>query len=372
VDFGAGVVSLPARLRVLDLRPGKHCPLPADGPVRWAALDALPQLLTVEWSGPARGIVEAVSAHPGIKFLYWFDAEGDVDLTRTRLDTVRIDGLGLRSVRLPASVRTLYLGRAPAHFDSTPPRTTTTATLQVDVPDAGHGLDLRLFHYGPDVVIPAGLRRSSQLWLWVGGEVSATVLATLTELETLRLTFERPPGAISDLPDLARHSRLHTLQFDSAYALAVDGLPDLPALRELELHGTRRATARAARARYQGSSVTVCTTGAKTDTWLELHVDNPFCNWVDDSRTFGRAACQAYNRWQQAARAVAADDPDRLTAAEQVLRGIVADLNTIDAEHHLIDTLRRDQAWDAYSDLAGQLGVPRAQAEAWFDDGRRF
>src|SRR5262245_53273348 len=70
-DFGAGVTPLGRLIQVLDLRPGKGCRVPVDGPVRWDALHALPHLLTVMWAGPDRGIIEAVAAHPSIKFLYW-------------------------------------------------------------------------------------------------------------------------------------------------------------------------------------------------------------------------------------------------------------------------------------------------------------
>src|SRR5262245_48212431 len=81
VAFGAGTRALPRGTRVLDLRPGWSGIVAVDGPVRWDALDELPHLLTVEWAGPARGIVEALAARPGVQFLYWSDARGDVDLT---------------------------------------------------------------------------------------------------------------------------------------------------------------------------------------------------------------------------------------------------------------------------------------------------
>lgn len=64
-----------------------------------------------DWSGPPRGIVEAMAARPGIQFLYWSNAQGDVDLTATHLTTVRLDGTQLHSVRLPDTVRQLALGR---------------------------------------------------------------------------------------------------------------------------------------------------------------------------------------------------------------------------------------------------------------------
>jgi hypothetical protein len=61
-----------------------------------------------------------------------------------------------------------------------------------------------------------------------------------------------------------------------------------------------------------------------------------------DSTGFGRAACETYNRRRRAAEAVVAHDPDRLAAAEHVLRGLVTDLNAIHDKYDMIDTLRRE------------------------------
>jgi hypothetical protein len=372
VDFGGGIRALHPGTRVLDLRPDTRGIVPVDGPVRWEALDELPHLLTVEWAGPARGIVEAVGARAGIEFLYWSDARGDVDLSATRLVSVRLDGPELRSVRLPASVRQLSLGRVPAAFGADPRTATIGAALQVEAPNEGHQLDLRLFGYGADVVIPEGVRRASTLWLWVGGEVSAAVLCGLTDLEKLHITFDRAPGKVDHLSELGRHVNLRSLEFGDAYGLSVADLPDLPALGSLELHGTRRATAAAAKARYGGGRVKLCVSGAKTDKWLAVHMDNPFRDWVHDSKRFGRDACAAYNRAQQAADAIGTAGPDTIAAAEGVLRGLVAALNAIDDKYGMIDTLRREQAWDGYCHLVKQLEVPMELADQWFDDDRHW
>jgi hypothetical protein len=155
---------------------------------------------------PHRGIVAVLTARPNIQFLYWHDAAGKVDQRSTRLGTVRLDGAGLGCVRLPDTLTSLLLTRPPVG-------------LEVEAPNDGRGLDLRLFQYGPDVVIPDGPRRASQLWLWVGSHVSAGVLAQLTDLTSLRLTFDKPPGVITKLAERGRHTGLHTLQPDDAFGL---------------------------------------------------------------------------------------------------------------------------------------------------------
>jgi len=38
----------------------------------------------------------------------------------------------------------------------------------------------------------------------------------------------------------------------------------------------------------------------------------------------------------------------------------------------MIDTIRRDEAWDIYCHLAQQLEVPTEHADRWFDDERQW
>ncbi|MEV4135662.1 hypothetical protein AB0J72_26235 [Dactylosporangium sp. NPDC049742] len=317
VDFGAGPRWLSPATRVIDLTPAGGL-VPSEGPVDWSQLDLLPDCRTVNWSGPDRGIVDAVAARLGIRFLYWSDAVGDLDLRRTHLGTVRLDGTGLSSVRLPRLIETVLLIRPPAG-------------LRIEAPGEGRHVDLRLFQYGPDVVIPTGLRRTRTVWLWVGGTFSATLLTALHDLEQLRLTFDASPGTLTDLPDLRQHARLRTLQLDDAYGLDPDALPELPQLRQLELNGARRTTATTLRQRFKHGPVELSISGAKSEAWLAANMDNPFRDWAEDSKPFAQAACKAYTRARRAIEAIGPDTPDRLAAGERALRGLVTDLNTIDS-----------------------------------------
>ncbi len=337
--------------RVLNLRPAGGL-VPSVGPVDWTQLDLLPDCLTVYWSGPDRGISDAVSARPGIRFLYWSDAEGDLDLRRTHLGTVRLDGVRLRSVRLPQGIETLLLFEPPDG-------------LRVDAPSEGADLELRLFQHGARVEIPAGLRRTSKIWISVGGEFSAAALATLAELRDLRLTFDATPGVITEPARLSEHPHLHRLELGDAYGLDPASLPVLPQLRSLVLEGARRTTAVRLRGRFRGSPTAVSARRTKSESWLAEHLDNPFRDWVEESPAFGRAACAAYTR---ARRAIDAAPPDGLRAVEQALGDFVADLNAISED---IDTVYREHAWTVCTELAAGL-IPVARVREWFDRDRRF
>lgn len=341
IDLGAGAARVSPRLRYLDLTGKGAIPVPAEGPVDWAQLAKLAECGGIEWDGPERGVIEAIRVH-WISGLTWHNADGDVDLARTRVTGVRIGGAGLRSLTLPVSTEDLRL-------DDPPP------DLRVEAPDLT-GAQVFCEH-SEKVTIPEGLHGIRKLWLRTGERFCFSVLDRLTALEELRVEL-RSPGSLSGLDRLVRHQRLRLLEISNAYDWVPGELPELPSLRRLELDGTREAILVALKTRFAGSTVEVEAEGAMPDGWLAEHIDNPFRDWVEESEPFGAAACEAYNR---AVAGVQAGD------AEGALRGLAADLDALDEEYGLIDTMLREEAWEIFLELAESAGVPQELAEAWFD-----
>ncbi|MBF9132179.1 hypothetical protein I0C86_24985 [Plantactinospora sp. S1510] len=355
VDFGAGPVTVPAWTTWVNLTGGRSgIPVPTDGPVDWTQLDKLPYCHSLLWSGAERGVVAALSKH-GITGLEWRDASGEIDLTSTALDGLRLTARGLRRLRLPASLTSMFLQDPPP-------------TVDVDAPESGRRIELLLFFGDQEPAIPAGLRSAGKVWLKVGRKFSARTLHGLAALESLDIELLDPPGTLTDTEELGVHQKLHTLLIENAYDWDPATLPELPALRELELNGTRRTTAAAVRARFKGTGVEVSVSGARSERWLAANIDNPFMDWVDDSKPFAIAACKAYTKALKAVDAIPADAPDRLPLAETVLRGFVADLDAVQEKYHLIDTLNREHAGEVFAGLAARAGVPEETAEGWFDD----
>jgi hypothetical protein len=118
--------------------------------------------------------------------------------------------------------------------------------------------------------------------------------------------------------------------------------------------------------------VTVSASGTKTETWLAAHMNNPFRDWVDDSRAFGTAACRAYTTARSAVDAAPAAGPHREPAVQAALRGLIADLNAINARFEQIDTINREHAIDVYLELARHANTDIALAEQWVDEDRQW
>jgi hypothetical protein len=350
VDLGAGPVIVSAGLDELDLSAW-----PADRPMDPALLPLLPRCDRISWTGPDRGLVAALRRHPLVTRLSWSDAPGVVDLHGTRVRHPEVSGKDLREIRLPAGAHSLQIDGADA-----------VRTVLAD--DDGRWLRLHIVAAAPHSVAPSGLGRVRSVSLRGPGVLSAATVAGFTEAHTLLLFWESSPGRLDEPAALAGMTGLRLLEMVDAYGLDVGALPDL-SLRALVADGLRGSAARALRARFRGSGVTLTLSGTKSDSWLATHLDNPFRDWADDDPAAGDAACKAYATALKALGTITA--PAGL-AAEPILRELVRRLNAVDDRFDVIDTIRREEAGDAFLSLAARAGVPSALADEWFDTWRDF
>ncbi|MEK8107271.1 hypothetical protein NKG94_22750 [Micromonospora sp. M12] len=149
-------------------------------------------------------------------------------------------------------------------------------------------------------------------------------------------------------------------------------MPDLAALTQLSISGLRRSIVPALKARYRGAGVGLVIEGAKQDTWLVANLNNPFRDWVDDDARGGAAACKAYASAVRAIDKLPQDRDRRADEAEAVLQSLVEALNGIEQKYEIIDTLRREEACDAFMELAARAEVPSHLADQWLDEWRDF
>lgn len=359
VDFGAGAVTLGAATPRLDLSAGGPTGVPAAGPVDWSALDRLPRCTTLSWAGPDRGLSDALAARPTISSVIWRDAPPVVDLAGTGVLHLTLAGDEPCELRLPRDLRTLEL--------LNPYRGLTVRAV-------GEGRWLRLVMSAAtsDVTVPVGLRRTREVVLEGGGSLSAAPLRVLEELRTLQLRWRKPPGRLTDAGEVAGLRQLAVVELDDGYGLDADTLPELPSLAYLRMSGLRRSIVPALKARYRGTAVRLVVQGAKPDTWLAANVSNPFRDWVDDDSRGGAAACKAYADAVRAVDRVSSSGAARLAEVEPILRTLVETLNSIDQKYEFIDTMRREEAGEAFVALAARAGVQAECADQWFDDWRDF
>ncbi len=360
VDFGAGTVTLGAAIpRLLDLSGAGSMRVPASGPVRWSALDQLPRCTALTWTGPERGLARALADHPIVSSLTWRDAPPVVDLAETGLQHLSLSGAELREVRLPRGLRGLELVAADPGPD-------------VYAADGGRWLRLVLTGADAHTMVPTGLHGVREVALDGGGTMSIGAVRELTELESVRIHWRKPPGQLIDAAVLAGLTRLAVIELVDGYGLDADTLPELPSLTQLSISGLRRSIVSALKARYRGTGMRLVVKGAKPDTWLAANLNNPFRDWVDDDARGGAAACRAYAGAVRTLDKLPQDRDRRADEAEAALRTLVEALHTIDRKYAIIDTVRREEASDAFVELATRADLPAHLADQWFDEWRDF
>jgi hypothetical protein len=321
-------------------------------------LDQLPRCTSLTWAGPDRGLVAALTDHPIIDHLTWTAAPSSVDLRGTGLTSLSISGT-IDLLQLPDGLTSLNL------MDGASVGSVTAA-------EHGVWLLLSITSPTPGAHIPAGLDRLLDLRQIGKGTINATPLSVLRHLESLWLAWHGAPGDLNDATVLGELPRLTRLTLTDAYGIDAHTLPNLPALTGLTIHGLRRTVATAIKARYRCTTIHLRITGAKNDTWPAANLTNPLRDWADDDPRGGAAACKAYAAAVRAVDALPTDAPDRTTAAEPILRNFVQQLNRIDQRYDLIHTLRREEAGDAFVDLATRAGVVTELADQWFNHWRDF
>ncbi|BCY08711.1 hypothetical protein [Actinoplanes sp. L3-i22] len=290
--------------------------------------------------------------------LTWTDATSGLDLRGTGLTSLAVDGpVGV--LHLPAGLASLHL-MAGARVET------------VSVTGQGARLRLTVTSDEPGGSLPSGLDRLRDLRYVGKGTISAAPLSGLRQLESLWLAWRDAPGDLRDAAALSGLPHLAHLTLTDAYGLDAGTLPDLPALTALTIDGLRRTAATAVKARYRRVAVHVSITGAKNDTWLAANLTNPFRDWADDDPRAGAAACKAYAAAVRSIDALPNDAPDRTAAAELILRNFVSQLNRIDQRYELIDTLRREEAGDAFAGLAIRAELSTNHADELFDQWREF
>jgi len=87
-----------------------------------------------------------------------------------------------------------------------------------------------------------------------------------------------------------------------------------------------------------------------------------------------QAACRAY---AEAVRALdklppANDEGATVEAARLILHTLVGRLNAVEGRSGMIDTLRREEAGEAFASLAARSGIRTELANRWFDEWRDF
>ena len=108
---------------------------------------------------------------------------------------------------------------------------------------------------------------------------------------------------------------------------------------------------------------------ARTDEWIKANLDNPLRDWDGREGTKPSVAKKAMKAYTDAYKKLSANkDKDE---ALNILKNFIAIFNEIDKKHH-IDTLEREEIWDAFNMLGELTSLTIKEKENIFEDLRDF
>jgi len=281
---------------------------------------------------------------------------------------------GLKTIDLSRSIiaeLTLEIGDAPLalHVPSTLEKLTIVGPAhRVTVAGGAFAFPFRLRIVSPTIVGPPKGMESVQLVDY--SALRETDSAALSKYSGLsELILRGAPGYLRDARGLAKLKTLRELSIYELYDLDVARWPaSWPALDGIDIQGIEQTDAATLKKALKGIG-TVEIHRARGAKWVEENLGNPLRGWEDDNRAFGRAASAAWKKAKVASTKAGAKT--KKADAKAILDTFVKTLNRL-GQKQLIDTLRREQAGDAYFGIARGMGVSDADAEKWFDAIRDF
>lgn len=355
VELGAGAVEFRRDISTLSVGPRGAYEVRGDAALDFARLDGFPSLTTLRYDGSDASIIGFVERHP-IRELSWQShGQSRIDLSGTAVDQLVVSVDGPLTLAVPPTLTSLVVMGS-------------TAALAVEGATVAWPFALTVHH--DTIEAPAqGLQSTQCLTLNGLTETGTASLSGYTDLRSL--TMRGRPGRLKDVAGLVSHERLAELALFDLYALHGEAWHDRggwPALDDVLIEGLHKQDAAPLKAAL-ASVPRVMISRARSEAWIAANVDNPLRDWDSDGAAFGKAARTAWKKAKTQAQKLGAAASG--TDALAILEAFVVALNRINAKYD-IDTMRREEAFEAYLGLARDLGVADEDSGAAFDSWRDF
>lgn len=355
IDLGVGPYEVRRDLPKLTIGPEGGYELPTDAPADFASLPTFPALTDLDYAGGDARLIGYVERQP-IQHLTWTaHGQSAIDLSASLLNRLTIEVAEPLTLRPPSSLEWLIVDG-------------DASLLTVENIDPRWPFDLTVRH--PVITAPPrGLEAVQCVTLDRLVESGSEALKGYTDLRELRLYGA--PGRLTDAAGVIAQQSLRILWAFGLYGLdgsswhRDDGWPMLDDVLVSGLHKDDAAPIKAALAAVP----TVKITGARSDAWIAANLDNPFRDWDNDGAAFGKAARTAWKKAKTAAQKLGPVGPT--PEANTVLETLVLALNKLNARYD-IDTMRREDAFEAYLGIAGDLGIDDDVSGPLFDQTRDF
>ena len=284
--------------------------------------------------------------------------EAIVDISASGIDDIVIRDSHIEKIVLNRYIQTLYtLGDF-------------STIKEIVCPFEGELLHLGLSNFNSGYLKFKGLRevRSLSIFLLKNYSVDIAEIAnTFPNLEFLKINGQN--ASLRNIEALAKLQHLESVWLSDLYDFdSFVKKTEMPNLRSISLWSVPKVVADKVKKEFKGIDE-LDIKQARTDEWIKANLDNPLRNWDGREGTKPSVAKKAMKAYTDAYKKLSGNK--NKDEAVTTLQNFIAIFNEIDKKHH-IDTLEREEIWEAFKILAELTPLSVNEIEDIFEDLRDF
>ena len=241
---------------------------------------------------------------------------------------------------------------------------------EIVCPFEGELLHLGLSNFNSGYLKFKGLRevRSLSIFLLKNYSVDIAEIAnTFPNLEFLKINGQN--ASLRNIEALAKLQHLESVWLSDLYDFdSFVKKTEMPNLRSISLWSVPKVVADKVKKEFKGIDELEIKQ-ARTDEWIKANLDNPLRNWDGREGTKPSVAKKAMKAYTDAYKKLSGNK--NKDEAVTTLQNFIAIFNEIDKKHH-IDTLEREEIWEAFKILAELTPLSVNEIEDIFEDLRDF
>ncbi|AVM49093.1 hypothetical protein [Capnocytophaga sp. oral taxon 878] len=284
--------------------------------------------------------------------------EAIVDISASGIDEIVIRDSHIEKIVLNRYIQTLYtLGDF-------------STIKEIVCPFEGELLHLGLSNFNSGYLKFKGLREVRSLSIFSDKNYSvdiAEIANTFPNLEFLKINGQN--ASLRNIEALAKLQHLESVWLSDLYDFdSFVKKTEMPNLRSISLWSVPKVVADKVKKEFKGIDE-LDIKQARTDEWIKANLDNPLRNWDGREGTKPSVAKKTMKAYTDAYKKLSGNK--NKDEAVTTLQNFIAIFNEIDKKHH-IDTLEREEIWEAFKILAELTPLSVNEIEDIFEDLRDF
>jgi len=241
---------------------------------------------------------------------------------------------------------------------------------EIVCPFEGELLNLCLYDFNSGFLKFKGLHNLRELRIFSDKNYCvdiAEIANTFPNLEFLMINGKN--ASLRNIEALVKFQHLESVWLSNLYNFdSFVKKTEMPNLSSITLWSVPKVVADKVKKKFKGIDE-LDIKQVRTDEWIKANLDNPLRNWDGRDGTKPSVAKKAMRAYTDAYKKLSANKDKE--EALKTLENFIAIFNEIDKKHH-IDTLEREEIWDAFNILGELTSLTLKEKEEIFENLRDF